>query len=114
MFTGHSLGAAQAEYNAVLYSKQAITFESPGITRLLERSIIKSGRNSSVDVKEITEAYSSLITSYLSRPNMINIAREKVGSLIRIYPSLRTKTPYSRKGAAIVFSVLQYLKVCRS
>jgi hypothetical protein len=41
LFTGHSLGAAQAEYTAVRHNKEAVTFESPGISSILKKLYVE-------------------------------------------------------------------------
>eukprot|EP01127_Copromyxa_protea_P020084 TRINITY_DN6646_c0_g1_i1.p1 TRINITY_DN6646_c0_g1~~TRINITY_DN6646_c0_g1_i1.p1 ORF type:complete len:585 (-),score=85.59 TRINITY_DN6646_c0_g1_i1:58-1812(-) len=105
LFTGHSLGAAQAEFISLIYQKRAVTFESPGITLILQRYVKAGGA-----VLRFDDGYDHLITSYLTRPNMINIAREKVGNKIRLYPFLKTKTPFRGKGAKMVSGIIKFLK----
>lgn len=50
------------------------------------------------------------ITSYVSRPNLINIARPHVGRRLRLYPSLPLKTPFRTKGSAVVRRLLAQSK----
>ena len=72
-FTGHSLGAAEAEYAAYKSRSRAVTFESPGsleIIQTLERNPLLDPR--SVDA-----------VTYLSRPNLINTAKSHVGTVLR-------------------------------
>lgn len=81
-FTGHSLGAAQAELLAFLHGETAVTFESPGI-----RTLLNSISQFFPD-KPIDDPSSFRITGYMPQPNLINTGKEHVGSLIRIYPPL--------------------------
>lgn len=50
------------------------------------------------------------ITGYVSRPNLINIARPHVGRRLRLYPALPLKTPFRTKGSAVVRRLLAQSK----
>jgi tetratricopeptide (TPR) repeat protein len=81
--TGHSLGAAQAEFLSFIHDEPAVTFESPGISNLLA-SI--GGHNVPLD-----DPNNFKITAYMPRPNIINTAKQHVGKVLRIYPPLPPK-----------------------
>jgi hypothetical protein len=70
ILTGHSLGAAIAEYVSLTLKIPCITFESPGISR--SRVMLSY------------EEQCKLITAYLSEPNHINCAQSHVGRVFYV------------------------------
>lgn len=81
-FTGHSLGAAQAEFLSYLFDIKAVTFESPGSLEIIHS--YNGGKY--IDPSKIKSI------GYLSRPNIINTAKTHVGKVYRIYTPLPSKS----------------------
>ena len=74
--TGHSLGAALAEICAWENEVFAVTFDSPGVRKHIERIL---GR----DIKDICKVN---IIGYLSEPNLVNTLGNHIGIRLRVYP----------------------------
>lgn len=102
-FTGHSLGAAQAELLAFLHDETAVTFESPGI-RTLMNSISKFFPDKSID-----DPSAFHVTGFMPQPNLINTAKEHVGNLVRIYPPL-PKQIRSTDNAQVILENMEAFK----
>jgi len=71
-FTGFSLGAMLAEILAVKSNTPAVTFESPGIARVLE------------EIPDRTPDATDLLTTVLTVPNPVNTHDEHIGRIYRI------------------------------
>lgn len=98
-FTGHSLGAAEAEYVAYKCRSRAVTFESPGSLEIIQTL----ERNPAIDPRAIDSI------SYLSRPNLINTAKTHVGTVLRLYPPLPAHL-FKAENAALVEKVIEGVK----
>lgn len=114
-FTGHSLGAAQAEYLSIIHNEPAVTFESPGIYQLLP-ILIPSVFSTSSGVTGYHNSLANLpdpsnfaVTSYMPRPNIINTAKRHIGQLIRIYPPLPPKQ-IKAEGSNVIQGKLDAIK----
>jgi hypothetical protein len=94
--TGHSLGAAIAEFlvaNETLFKQFslsfAVTFDSPGIMEILQkhhhRSKIEQSLSRSVEFRVI---------SYLSVPNIVNTMGRHIGLVLRLSPTPPLSTEY--------------------
>ena len=87
--TGHSLGAAIAEFivaNETLFKQHslsfAVTFDSPGIMEILERY-----HHSSKIEESLSRSSEFRMISYLSVPNIVNTMGTHIGLVLRLSPA---------------------------
>jgi len=99
-FTGHSLGAAEAEYLAYKLKKKAVTFESPGSVEIIAR--LEGLSPTAIDTSKTD------VICYLTRPNFINTAKTHLGQLVRIRPHLKATFPQTYLPAVRYASILEH------
>jgi hypothetical protein len=62
--------------------------------------------------REMENKLVTQITSYLTRPNVINIARPKLGRMVRLYPHFKINALTDPSSVStLVFKVITLLKV---
>ncbi|MEQ9115646.1 MAG: hypothetical protein RLN62_02510 [Rickettsiales bacterium] len=84
-FTGHSLGAALAEMLSAKYQYPAVTFESPGVKKILKNN------PDEFTAEDIIYADDNVVT-YNAAPNLVNTMSEHVGEVKRAYPEVDSIT----------------------